>query len=182
MDWKDALQDVKNDMIERSEVFEAVRRGYTELANSTDSEILVYFGASSADALKGHVSNIKGILLEQEIQDKLSNNGIESNIFEATNHPDTDLQILDGGNVLTEVQIKATDSQSYINEALAENPDIPIVATSEVATTMGSEEIINSGISNTVIEETVIETINPISIKGFVISAALAALTGGLSF
>lgn len=182
MDFKDALLDIKSDMIERDEVFEAVRRGYSELQDSSNSEILEYFSLSSADELKGHVSNIKGILFEQEVQDKLNNNGIESNIFENINHPDTDLQILENGSVLEEVQLKATDSTSYINETLVENPDIPIVATTEVANTIETEEVIDSGISNTLLEETVAETISPIptSVEGVLFKVGLAVLTGGL--
>lgn len=163
MDWKDALSDIKNTMIEQNEVFDAVRRGYTELEDSSDSEILTYFSLSSPDELKGHVSNIKGILFEQEVQDKLSEGGIDSALFENTNHPDTDLQILENDVIIEELQLKATESSSYINDALTENPDISIIATTEVATIIGKEEVIDSGISNVVLEETIIETINPIS-------------------
>ena len=35
MDFKEALQDIKNTMIERDEVLEAVRRGYSELKNAS---------------------------------------------------------------------------------------------------------------------------------------------------
>ncbi len=55
--------------------------------------------------------------------------------------------------------MKATDSVSYINSALLENPDIAIVATSEVATVAASDMIINSGIENAVLEETVVDTL-----------------------
>ncbi|RLA80884.1 MAG: hypothetical protein DRG78_10145 [Epsilonproteobacteria bacterium] len=161
MDFKDALKNIKNDIIERDEIFEAVRRGYSELENSTNSEILEYFSLSSANELKGHISNIKGILFEQEVQDKLNSNDIESNIFEKTNHPDSDLQILENGFVVEEVQLKATNSTSYINEALAENPNNLIIATTEVANTIGKEQVIDSGISNEELRNSVIETIRP---------------------
>lgn len=182
MDFKEALQNIKNDMIEREKVFEAVRRGYSELENATDSEILEYFSVASADELKGHISNIKGILFEQEVQDKLTANGIDSKIFETTNHPDTDLQIIEDGMVIEELQLKATESTSYINSTLAENPDISVVATTEVANSIGKEEVIDSGISDVLLEETIAETISPIpiSVKGLLISVGLAALTGGL--
>ena len=174
MDFKEALLDIKSDMIERDEVFEAVRRGYSELQDSSNSEILEHFSLSSADELKGHVSNIKGILFEQEVQDKLNNNGIESNIFENTNHPDTDLQILENSSVLEEVQLKATDSTSYINETLAENPDIPIVATTEIANAIGKEEVIDSGISNEELENSVTDTLS--SESDSVIEEALVSI------
>ena len=165
MDFRDALMDIKSDMIEREEVFDAVRRGYSELEDASEGEILDYFGATSATELTGHVSNVKGILFEHEVQEKLAEGGIQSNIFEQTNHPDTDLQIMENGSVIEEVQLKATESTSYINETLAENPDITIIATSEVASNIGTEEVVNSGISESVLEETVMETLSPIPIS-----------------
>lgn len=182
MDWKDQLSEIKNTIVEREEVFDAVRRGYNDLEYSSNDEILEYFSLSSPDELKGHVSNIKGILFEQEVQDKLTTAGIDSQLYEETNHPDTDLQILDDGLVLDEVQLKATDSNSYINETLNENPDTLVVATSEVANEAGKDEVINSGISDSLLEETVAETISPIpsSATGLVVRIGLAVLTGGL--
>ena len=64
------------------------------------------------------------------------------------------------------MQLKATDSVSYINETLNENPDVEIVATTEVAQTMDNEMVIDSGISNDVLGETIIDTILPVSKVG----------------
>tara|TARA_R110002153_G_scaffold117769_1_gene261968 strand:- start:115224 stop:115511 length:288 start_codon:yes stop_codon:yes gene_type:complete len=94
-------------------------------------------------------------LFEQEFQDKLTENGINSKIFEETIHPDTDLQIIEDGSVIDEVQLKATESSSYINETLNDNPDILIIRTSEVANDIQKGEVINSGISDTLLEEVV---------------------------
>ena len=182
MDFKDALLDIKNDMIGKEEVFEAVQRGYTNLNNASEEEIVDYFSSASPEEFQGHVSNVKGILFEQEVQDKFNDNGIESELFEMTNHPGTDIQILSDNEVLQELQLKATDSTSYINETLATSPDIQIVATSEVANKMATEEVINSEISNAALEETVIETLSPIPVSptGLLVSGALFVLTGGL--
>lgn len=179
MDFKDALLDIKNDMIEREEVFDAARRGYTELSTASEAEILNYFSVASGSELQGHVSNVKGILFEQEIQDKFADHGIESELFEMTNHPDTDIQILSDGE---EFQLKSTDSTSYISETLESNPDIQIIATSEVANRMEIEEVVDSGISNSVLEETVVETLSPIPVTptGLLVSGAIFILTGGL--
>jgi hypothetical protein len=170
MDFKDGLQDIKNTLIEQNEVFDAVRRGYSDLEFASEGEILTHFSLSSPSELQGHVSNIKGILFEQEVQDKLLQEGIDSKLFEATNHPDSDLQIFDNGFLAEEFQLKATDSTSYVNAALAENPSIDIIATSEVANAINSEDVINSGISETVLEETVLEVISPISPIGLAFS------------
>lgn len=182
MDFKDALLEIKNDMIEREEVFDAVRRGYTDLNTASEEDILEHFHNASDVEMQGHISNVKGILFEQEVQEKFTNNGIDSEIFEMTNHPDSDIQILSDNEVLQELQLKATNSSSYINETLANNPDIQIVATSEVANEMATEEVINSEISNAALEEAVAETLSPIPVSGtgLLVSGALFVLTGGL--
>ncbi len=97
-----------------------------------------------------------------------------------TNHPDVDIQILSDNEVLQELQLKATESTSYINQTLAENPEVQIIATSEVASKMATEEVIDSEISNAVLEEAVVETLSPVSTTGLLVSGALFVLTGGL--
>ena len=143
-------------MIENKEVFEAVRRGYGDLSDATDDE-----------SWTGHMSNIKGVLFEQEYVDKLEKEGIKAALFEHTNHPDTDIQIFEDGSVIEELQLKATDSVSYINSTLSENPDIPIVATTEVASGFETNMVIDSEISNMVLEEAILDTIVPVSPFGF---------------
>ena len=79
MDFHEALREIKTDMIEKEKAFESVRKGYTELANASDSEILEHFSLSTSNELRGHVDDIKGILFEQEVQDRLiptSNEGL----------------------------------------------------------------------------------------------------------
>jgi hypothetical protein len=161
MDWREELRNIETDISEE-EVFEAIRRGYNDLENATDDEIINYFENSNSEELAGHISNIKGILFENEIQDKLEEIGVESHQFEKTNHPNTDLEILEDGEVVEEIQLKATESTSYIKDTLEENPDIEIVATSEVAEHL-SNEVVDSGVSDVVLEETVAEVILPIS-------------------
>ncbi len=53
-------------MIEEQEVFEAARRGYGNLSNESDSEVVDYFGDVDGESWSGYPSNIKGILFEQE--------------------------------------------------------------------------------------------------------------------
>ena len=186
MDWKDQLSAIKNTLIERDEVFEAVRRGYSELSDASNDEILAHFALSSPEELKGHVNNIKGILFEQEVQDKFETAGIETHIFETTNHPDADMIINVSGEGTTSTlgdlfspemlaQLKSSSDSNYVKQAIEENPEIAVIATTEAANEIGNE-VVDSGISNTLLEETVAETISPISVGG----AILAILTGGL--
>lgn len=155
-------------MINSDDVFEAVRRGYDDLADMSDADIVHYFDGVDADCIGGHVSNVKGILFEQEYIELLVSQNIDAAIFEATNHPVTDISIMDNGEVINELQLKATDSVSYINATLNANPDIEIVTTSEVASRFDTPMVIDSGIEDEVLESVVFETltediVNPLS-------------------
>lgn len=59
------------------------------------------------------------------------------------------------------MQLKATDSVSYIKDALEANPDIPIITTSEVASNFDDNSlIIDSGIDNSLLTDTVSSVIS----------------------
>ncbi|MCG9698359.1 hypothetical protein [Shewanella sp. Isolate11] len=142
-------------MIAQHSVFDAVRRGYNELELASNNEILDYFADVNPDAMSGHISNIKGIVFEQQVVDALNEQGMSAMLFEATNHPVSDIALMSDGDIAAAMQLKATDSVSYINETLAENPDIPIIVTSEVSDSFDSAMVIDSGIDNVVLEDTV---------------------------
>ena len=154
-------------MIEEQEVFEAARRGYGDLYDATDDEVVDYFTDIDDESWTGHLSNIKGVLFEQEYVDKLEEEGVEVSLFESTTHPDTDIQIFEDGTVVEELQLKATDSVSYISSTLVENPDIAIVATTEVASGFETDMVIDSEISNAALEEVIVDTIVPVTPIGF---------------
>ncbi len=137
-------------MIENQEVFEAVRRGYGDLSDASDSEVVDYFGDIDDESWTGHLSHIKGVLFEQEYVDKLEAEGVEAALFASTTHPDADLQIFEDGSVVDELQLKATDSVSYINSTLVKNTDIVIVAIIEFSSEFETDMMIDLEISNTV--------------------------------
>ena len=146
-------------MIAQNSVFDAVRRGYNELELANNSEIIDYFADVNPDAMSGHISNIKGIVFEQEVVTALNEQGMDAMLFEATNHPVSDIALMSDGDIAAEVQLKATDSVAYINETLAENPDIPIIVTSEVANGFDSTMVIDSGIDNVALDDAVSEVL-----------------------
>ena len=150
-------------MISSGEVLDSIRRGYNELKFSSDSEIINYFEKIEEESISGHVSNIKGILFEQEYVDHLATQGIHAQIYEATNHPITDLAIIEDGYIVNELQLKATESSSYIQATLNDHPDVEIVATTEVASQIDSDIVIDSGIEESALEEAVLDVINPVS-------------------
>ncbi len=153
-------------MVSDYEVFDAIRRGYNSLENSSNEEIYKYFQNIESDSISHHISHIKGILFEQEYIEKLEMEGIHAKIFESTNHPLTDIAILEDDEIINELQLKATENVSYINATLEENPDIMIVATSEVANVIDSDMVIDSGISEEVLEDAILDSLSPISLMG----------------
>lgn len=147
-------------MINQSEVFSAVRRGYNDLEVASNTEILNYFDEMNIDSMIGHISNIKGIVFEQEYLEMLNKNGVSAELFDTTNHPVTDIAITHDDMIVNELQLKATDSVSYINTTLEENPDVVIVSTSEVANNIDSIMVIDSGIDNLELTDIVTATLS----------------------
>ncbi|WP_339782718.1 hypothetical protein [uncultured Marinobacter sp.] len=168
-------------MITELEVFDAVRRGYLEFETASNTEILDYFSTIEAESAAGHTSHIKGILFEQEYVDLLATQGVEAQIFEATNHPVTDIAIFEDGDVAVELQLKATDSVSYINSSIDEYPEVGFVVTSEIAGSFDSDMVMDSGIENAALEQAVGETLmdevvnplSPFSVLGWLVGLPL---------
>jgi hypothetical protein len=156
--------------IEAGEVFDAVRRGYRGLSDASDEEILEFFAMEDAQSLTGHLANVKGILFEREYLELLHEEGVNAELFPTSNHPVSDIAILDGdGELIDELQLKASSSAGYIADTLEKIPeDVEVVTTSEVAADF-PDEVIDSGISDELLDELLSETlfpVRPISILG----------------
>jgi hypothetical protein len=111
----------------------AIDRGYTETPS---------FINLSEEAMRGHVSNIKGIALEIGLEQEIEG----SHIFESTNHKGTDIY-LDSGE---EYSVKSGSSIYETLEDLDEGLDV--IATSEIA---DQTDAIDAGISNEELTEAV---------------------------
>ena len=159
-------------MIDSNVVFDSVRRGYTNLSDASNEEIIDYFSSIDSDEMVGHISNIKGIVFENIISDTLNEQGLEASLFEMTNHPISDICI----NDLGEIQLKATDSDYYIENTLNLHDDVPIIATSEVANSVDSDMVIDSGVNNTDLTDLVAN-----SLDGVDCSDATDAITDSVS-
>ena len=107
-----------------------------------------------AVVLTGIISSWKGKLFEVELRDRLNSGeyigeiqlgaGQRAELAVDPSQPGWDLQILNADGTVDQVlQAKATESVSYVKEALEKYPDIEIVTTEEVATRW-AEEIIDS--------------------------------------
>lgn len=133
--WLGALSvpvSVWNDVAGSGEVFDALRSVNGNYAELNDVEIWMQTLLLPAESLVGLASLTKGALFEKHVAETTG-----GELHEHFNTPDTDI-IIDG----TAYQIKATDSEAYIDTIPAE---IPVIATSEVAETAG---VIDGGLTN----------------------------------
>ncbi|WP_301591864.1 hypothetical protein [Sabulicella glaciei] len=155
-----------------------MRRGYSALEKSSPEEIAAYFEAVDSGAVRGHINNIKGILFEQEYVEALEAAGTHAAMFEATNHPVTDIMVFGGLNDVSEIQLKATDSVSYVTSAVNEHPEILFAVTSEVATKIGDAVVVNTGIENSALEQAIEEALFAEAVNPFSALSALRFLIG----
>ena len=89
------------------------------------------------DQLQGFVSAVKGKLFELQYVDHLNSgalpDGFTAHLAESSVTPGWDIKILDpDGHVASLLQAKATESASYVKEALLRYPEVDVVTTSEV--------------------------------------------------
>lgn len=115
----------------------------------------------STDELTGLVSGVKVKLFEIELVDHLNNgglpNGFHAELAQSVTQPGWDIQITDAqGNVNELLQAKATESASYVKDALERHPNIDVTTTSEVhgqLVAMGlAQNAHDSGISEAVLQ------------------------------
>ena len=115
----------------------------------------------SSDELTGLVSGVKGKLFEVELVDHLNSGGLPDGFHaamaESATQPGWDIQITDANGQVSELlQAKATESASYVQEALQRYPNIDVTTTTEVhgqLLAMGlAQDVHNSGISEAVLQ------------------------------
>ena len=115
----------------------------------------------SPEQLQGSVNGVKGKYFEVLVRDRLNAGerlgelelqpGQTAHLAESSTQPGWDLRIEnEDGSVDELLQLKATDSMSYVKGALDEHPDIRIAVPSEIDD--ASDEIVGTGISNDQLE------------------------------
>ncbi|WP_024482438.1 hypothetical protein [Cellulophaga baltica] len=129
-------------------VLQALKRAVPDLENKSLGEIQDYLQALDQDQLLGLANNVKGILHEIQFVQIENEDGdeITASLFTDTNHPDTDVLLTNEqtGETIA-VQLKATDSSSYVNDWINNHDEGDILVTEEIADKMGLE---STGISN----------------------------------
>jgi hypothetical protein len=145
-----------------SEIQQAYEMAYPHVAAAKDFAEQV----SSLDAagLIGFASGIKGKLFEMQYVDYLNNGNLEAGYTAALSmnpvNPGWDIAVTGPDGAVGElIQAKATDSVSYVLEALRENPQIDVVTTTEVYSQLVmlgfSESVIDGGISEAALSQLV---------------------------
>ncbi len=139
--------------------------------------------------LKKLGDNVKGKYFEVLVRDRLNAGesvgelqlepGQLAQLAEAPNQPGWDLEILDRhGEPVEQIQLKATESLSYVKEALNEYPDIR-VAVPEGGVDSEPAEIIGTDISHQALEEMTGEQLSELS-EGFLENALEVAAELGV--
>lgn len=150
------------DISQAGDVYNALRSVNGNFKGMSDSEIWLQTLAMEPESLAGLASLTKGALFEAHVAE--SSGGT---LHEHFNTPDTDI-VIDG----VEFQVKATDSAGYIESV---DPDIPIIATSEVA---AETDAIDGGMTNADLDSA-----TDLALGGSVIDfpdTAMDAVIGGL--
>lgn len=118
--------------------------------------------------LAGIVNGIKGKLFELRYVDYLNDghipDGYQAILAESATNPGWDIAVLGAdGSVAEEIQLKATDSVSYVKAALERYPEINVATTEEVYNSLAMQQLtdnlVNSGISNEELEQVVYEAL-----------------------
>jgi hypothetical protein len=136
--------------------FDLAYPGLTQSESFSDA-----VGRMSSDELVGLVNGVKGKLFEIQLVDHLNSGGLpegfHASLPPSATQPGWDIQITDAqGQVSELLQAKATESASYVKEALERYPDIDVTTTSEVHAqllAMGmAQDVNNSGISEAMLQ------------------------------
>ena len=131
-------------------VIEAFRRSDNQLADASIADISDYFSEYSLEAQQGIINNVKGIYHELAFVDRENSDGDQwfAELMPNTNHPGVDVVLTNAETSETiDLQLKATDSLSYIQSSLGSLPEgVQLLATNEAAAKLDGVE--STGFSN----------------------------------
>lgn len=129
-------------------ILQALKRANPNLENKNIDEISEYLQGFDESQLLGLSNNVKGILHEIQFVEIENDDGdsITASMFIDSNHKDTDILLTDNNTgEIEEIQLKATDNSSDVQEWINNHPDGEILVTEELAEKMNLE---TSGQSN----------------------------------
>lgn len=123
-------------------ILQALKRANPNLENSNIDEISDYLQNLDENQLLGLSNNVKGILHEIQFVEIENDDGdsITATMFTDSNHQDTDIILTDNNTgEITEIQLKATDNSSYVQDWINDHPEGEILITEELADKMNLE-------------------------------------------
>lgn len=162
-------------------VLEAVRRSSDHYANLSLEDIGDELRNMSVDQLRGFASNVKGIYHEMVFVrvENTDEDGITAELHPSTNHPGGDVLLFRDGELIGEIQLKATNAASALAEHVQRYPDIPALVTEELAADLHFVD--GSGFSNADLSEDVKETLSDLADTGNATATiATSGMAGGL--
>ena len=133
------------------------------------------FGSASAESQEGQINRVKGKYFEVLVRDKLNYGesvgdiqlepGQTATLAESENQPGWDLRIEDAnGEVVEELQLKATDNMSYVKQALEKHPEIKVVVPTELDDEASlRDNVIASEVSNKALKYTTDQQLGELS-------------------
>ncbi|MEC8989947.1 MAG: hypothetical protein VX656_01775, partial [Candidatus Latescibacterota bacterium] len=114
----------------------AIRDRYPDLQEATFEEIADHMRSYDPDQLPGVMSMVKGKLFERLVayHENQDQDEWRAVLHEDESYPGSDIILTndDTGETI-EMSLKATDSVSYVEEALLKYPDIPVLTTEDVS-------------------------------------------------
>ena len=128
-------------------------------------------GRSSGE-IEGFVNGVKGKYFEVLVRDRLNSGetigelqlepGQIAQLADSPTQAGWDLEIVDrNGNTVEQIQLKATESMSYVKEALERYPDIRVAVPEDIKS--ASDAIIGTDISQGLLEQTTEEQLAELS-------------------
>jgi hypothetical protein len=178
---KVAFSDLDNLNHEDQVILEAFRRSSPVFAQADLADLGKYLSDLDDDQIDGVVNNIKGIAHEIIYVEFENEDGdtITADLFPETNHPGTDVILHNEDTGETwDVQLKATDSEGYVQDWIDAHPDGQILVTEEIAKKMGLE---STGVSNeeltTDVEDFIDQALDDDTLWDYVPMLAVASLS-----
>lgn len=151
---------------EETAVLAAMRRSLSDLTHAPIDEIAKHVRSMAPEELAGFHNNVKGIYHELWYGERENADGdnVEAEMYEVVNHPGADVRLVNTRTGETvDIQLKATDSTTYLREHQGRYPDVEVHATEEVAS---SADVASSGFRNSELAGDVNATVEKLSNDG----------------
>lgn len=138
-------------------ILAALKRASQQFEHTSLQEAGAILANYEAAQITGLVNNVKGIAHEMQFVqlENADGDSIYATMYKDSNHPKYDIILTDSHTgIQTQIQLKATDDKSYVNEWLTntEHQRADIYVTDELATKM---HLPSSGVNNQALTENV---------------------------